>query len=67
MSRREPRTRSTPFSYLEGRILLQLSDAYRKRGEPDRARERLEEALAIFRRLGAQPDIERAERALAML
>ena len=35
-----------------------------KKGEPGSARERLEAALAIFRRLGARKDAERVEQAL---
>jgi hypothetical protein len=38
-----------------------------ERGEPERARERLEAALAIFRRLGARKDIERVEQLLSRL
>ena len=38
-----------------------------QRGEPPQARERLEAALAIFRRLGARKDIERVEQMLATL
>jgi hypothetical protein len=37
------------------------------RGEPGPARERLEVALAIFRRLGAREDAERAEGTLTEL
>jgi tetratricopeptide (TPR) repeat protein len=38
-----------------------------QRGEIDAARERFAEALSVFRRMGAQPYIERTERALAEL
>jgi hypothetical protein len=38
-----------------------------QRGEPHLARERLEAAQAIFRRLGARKDAERVEQALADL
>jgi len=36
-------------------------------GEPEPARERLEEALAIFQRLGARRDSARVEQALSGL
>jgi hypothetical protein len=45
--------RSLPYPYAEARILAEL--------------DRLEEALAIFRRLGARKDIERTEQELAAL
>jgi tetratricopeptide (TPR) repeat protein len=45
--------RSLPYPYAEARILAEL--------------DRLEEALAIFRRLGARKDIERMEQELAAL
>ena len=38
-----------------------------RKGEPEAARERLEAALAIFRRLGARKDAERVEQALTDL
>jgi hypothetical protein len=38
-----------------------------QKGEPELARERLEAALAIFRRLGARKDVERAEQMLSTL
>jgi hypothetical protein len=37
---------------------------YLQRGEPEPAREQLEAALAIFRRLGARKDAERVEQAI---
>ena len=45
--------RSLPYPYAEARILAEL--------------DRLEEALAIFQRLGARKDIERTEQELAAL
>jgi hypothetical protein len=39
----------------------------RERRKPEQARKNLEEALGIFRRLGARKDVERAEQALASL
>jgi adenylate cyclase len=53
------RARSMPCPYVEARILEQLGILQTQRGEPEQARARLEEALAIFRRLGAKKDIER--------
>ena len=38
-----------------------------QKGEPGPARERLEAALAIFRRLGARKDVERAKQAIVDL
>lgn len=52
-------TRSMPNPYEEGRTLAHLSTLHEKRGEHERARTCLAEALAIFRRLGARKDIER--------
>jgi hypothetical protein len=51
--------------YLEGRILYEWGRMYAAREAPQQAQERLEEALVIFRRLGARPYIERTEQALA--
>jgi hypothetical protein len=38
-----------------------------QKGEPQQARSRMEEALALFQRLGAGKDVERTEQALAAL
>jgi tetratricopeptide (TPR) repeat protein len=51
--------------YREGRILYEYGIMYARKGEPERARDLLEAALAIFRGLGARPYIERTEQALA--
>jgi hypothetical protein len=56
-----------PYPYAEGRLLQVYGDMYIQKGEADPARERLEAALAIFRRLGAHKDVERTEQALAGL
>jgi tetratricopeptide (TPR) repeat protein len=56
--------RSMPFPYAEARILVQMADVHKQRGEQEQAREQLEEALTIFRRLGARKDIERTEEML---
>jgi hypothetical protein len=53
-----------PFPYAEARILVQMADVHKQRGEQEQARERLEEALTIFQRLGARKDIERTEEML---
>jgi hypothetical protein len=58
--------RSMPYPYAEGRLLHAYGHMHVAKGEPGPARERLETALAIFRRLGARKDAERVERALAM-
>jgi hypothetical protein len=56
-----------PYPHGEGRLLEVYGRLHRDRGEPTAARERLEAALAIFRRLGAGKDVERAEQDLAGL
>lgn len=56
-----------PYPYLEARSLSELGTMLTGRGELEDASRRLDEALAIFRRLGAAKDITRAERALAVL
>jgi len=56
--------RPMPYRYAEGRLLHLSGLLCLDRGEPRPARERLEAALAIFRRLGARQDIERAEQVL---
>jgi hypothetical protein len=60
-------TRSMPFPYAEARLLYVYGEMHTQKGEPAPARERLEAARAIFRRLGARKDIERVEQALADL
>jgi tetratricopeptide (TPR) repeat protein len=60
-------TRSMPYPYMEARTLQVYGHLYRRRGEPQQAQEKLEAALAIFRRLGARKDSERAEHLLATL
>jgi tetratricopeptide (TPR) repeat protein len=53
--------RSLPYPYGEARLLHVYGQMHAQKGEPGPARERLEDALAIFRRLGARKDAERAE------
>jgi hypothetical protein len=57
--------REIGLPYVEALLLSEYGRLERVRGESDQARTRLEEALAIFRRLGAGPDVEQTERALA--
>jgi tetratricopeptide (TPR) repeat protein len=59
--------RAMPYPYAEGRLLHLYGAMHARKGEPEPARERLEAALAIFRRLGARKDIELAEQTLAVL
>jgi hypothetical protein len=53
-----------PYAYAEGRLLHVYGRMHVAKGEPGPARQRLEAALALFRRLGARLDVERVERAL---
>jgi hypothetical protein len=59
--------RSMPFPYMEARTLQVYGLMHRQKGEPKPARERLEAALALFRRLGAHKDVEQTEQLLIML
>jgi tetratricopeptide (TPR) repeat protein len=59
--------RSLPYPYAEGRLLWEEGLMLAKQAEPVPARERFQQALAIFRRLGAARDVERVERELAEL
>jgi tetratricopeptide (TPR) repeat protein len=56
--------RSLPFPYAEARLLFEEGVMRMRRGEVESGRDRLKEALAIFRRLGAPGDIERTEQEL---
>jgi tetratricopeptide (TPR) repeat protein len=53
-----------PCPYAEARTLSEWARSHLRRGERKRARERSDEALTIFKRLGAQPFIERTEQML---
>jgi predicted ATPase/Tfp pilus assembly protein PilF len=57
--------RDLPYPYAEACILSEWGRSHVRRGEFARAQERCEEALFIFRPLGAHPYIERTEQALA--
>lgn len=59
--------RSLPYPYTEAEILLEMGALMSRRGDVAGGRCRLEEARRIFQRLGARCDVERAERALALL
>jgi tetratricopeptide (TPR) repeat protein len=55
------------YPYAEGRLLHVYGQMHVAKGEPGPARERLEAALAIFRRLGARKDAECIEGTLTAL
>jgi tetratricopeptide (TPR) repeat protein/transcriptional regulator with XRE-family HTH domain len=57
-------TRGMPYPYAEARLLHVYGQMHVQKQEPALARERLEAALAIFRRLGALRDAERVEQEL---
>ncbi|HEV7129487.1 MAG TPA: hypothetical protein VGN32_18780 [Ktedonobacterales bacterium] len=59
--------RTMPYPYAEARLLDAYGRLHAQGGEPEQARERLNAAPAIFRRLGARKDIDRAELLLAIL
>jgi tetratricopeptide (TPR) repeat protein/transcriptional regulator with XRE-family HTH domain len=60
-------TRSMPYPHGEGRLLEVYGRLRLARGDAAAAREWLEAALAIFRRLGARRDIEQTEQLLHSL
>jgi tetratricopeptide (TPR) repeat protein len=59
--------RSMQYPYVEARALCEHGLMYSQKGEQVQGRERLEEGLAIFQRLGARKDVERTEQALRQL
>jgi len=68
--------RSMPYPYAEARALethgMMATRKITQRvsgfeGEPEHGRQRLEQALAIYRRLGAKKDVERTEQVLALV
>jgi hypothetical protein len=59
--------RAMPYPHAEALILRELGQLSRRKGKAADARERLEEALAVFQRLGARKDVERTEQELAAL
>jgi tetratricopeptide (TPR) repeat protein len=58
-------SRSLRYPHAEASALLEYGVMHSTKGDAPPARARLEEALAIFQRLGARKDIERTERVLA--
>jgi len=56
--------RAMPYPHMEARILHACGALLFQKGERRLARLRMEEALAIFHRLGAKKDMERTEQAL---
>jgi tetratricopeptide (TPR) repeat protein len=59
--------RSLPYPHAEAQAQYEWGRMELQRGRPQHARDLLEQALAIFQRLGATPAIERAEQVLAEL
>ncbi|HEX8918001.1 MAG TPA: tetratricopeptide repeat protein, partial [Chloroflexota bacterium] len=57
--------RAMPYPYLEAQILFEYGTLHARKDEPVQAQQRFEEALVIFRRLGAENDTQRTERVLA--
>lgn len=58
------RARAMPFPYGEAQLLHASGLFQRERGNEARAREQLEEALGIFKRLGPARDVERVNAAI---
>jgi tetratricopeptide (TPR) repeat protein len=58
-------TRGIPWPFAEAQALAEWGQLEAARGNSKQARQRFEEALTVFRRVDAQPFIERTERALA--
>ena len=54
-----------PYPYSQARALYEWGQMCMRRGALGEAQRHLEEALAVFRRIGAQPFVERTEEALA--
>jgi len=59
--------RTMPYPYAEARALYECGMMHVRREDPQAACQPLQDAVAIFRRLGAQKDLEPAEQALAAL
>jgi tetratricopeptide (TPR) repeat protein len=59
--------RGMPYPYAEARFLRLYGVLHLRQNEPGGATDRLDTALAIFRRLGARWDAERVEEALTVL
>jgi predicted negative regulator of RcsB-dependent stress response len=59
--------REIGYPYAEGRVLQTYGELYVKTGDRERARQRFQEALAIFQRVGAKADVEHTSRMLLQL
>jgi hypothetical protein len=59
--------RAMPYPYGEARLLQADGTMRALQGQPGPAREHLETALTLFRRLGARKEVERTQQALASL
>jgi tetratricopeptide (TPR) repeat protein len=59
--------RSMPYPHGEGRLLQVYGLLHARQRQPAQASERTQEALAIFRRLGARKDVERIEQSMTVL
>jgi tetratricopeptide (TPR) repeat protein/transcriptional regulator with XRE-family HTH domain len=59
--------RAMPYPYAEARLLHVYADLQARKGAPEPAQERLQEARAIFERLGARRDAARTEQTLDTL
>lgn len=60
-------TRDVGHPYAEGRVLQTYGDLHLRKGEPELARRRFEQALGLFERLGAVKDAARVSCVLAEL
>jgi hypothetical protein len=60
-------TRSMPNPFAEAQALTEYGQLEAKRDSPHAARERFDEAITLYQRLGAQPFVEQTQRALAHL
>jgi hypothetical protein len=58
-------TRSMPYPFAEAQVLTEYACLETARNRAEAARERLTEAMDLFRRLGAQPFVEETEETLA--
>ena len=53
-----------PYPYAHARLLLVAAEVHHAHGQPEPVRAHIEDALTIFRRLGAHADLARAEQFL---
>jgi tetratricopeptide (TPR) repeat protein len=60
-------TKRLPYPYAEAHVLRELGMLHCEESDRRRARERLQEALSIFRGLGAWKEVEQTEQALTKL